>query len=216
MPGIEKVVMDNRLRISLKCLVSSCATVLVGVALWRAQYSDTLVDAGLLMYPHFSNVTTKHGWPVFWVLRNEVLDVFVPSSRQIDDSVLPWNLAVDLVAWIVVIIATARVSWRMCSCRGQFSLRFLFSITTVVAILLAWWRFERACCLVTHGVAHWLVDPAVPLLRLLELPPGVYIPVLLGIGCLILCAIDVTFSILARAKTRSCNLLKRTANKESK
>ncbi len=61
-----------------------------------------------------------------------------------------------------------------------------------------------------------LAEAETPMLRLLGFPPGVYIPLLLGIGCLILCTIDVTCYILARAHSRCCDLLKRTANTSPK
>jgi hypothetical protein len=171
------------------------------------------------MYPHNFSHTTKHGWPAFWMLRIEYGDVFVPSSTKIDYWVLSWNLAaVDLVAWIAVFMATAHVSWRMCSSRGQFSLRFLFSITTVAAILLAWWRLEFVCCFHPNptdaDIARLFAET--PMLRMLRFPPDVYVPLLLGIGCLILYTIDVTFYVLGRAQTRWYDLLKRTASKESK
>ena len=102
------------------------ATLLVGVALWRAQYPGVLVDIGLLTYPHNFSETTKYGWPAFWVLRDECADVFVPSSRQMNYSVLSGNLAVDLVVWIAVVIATARIVANVFLSRAvHLTIRFL-------------------------------------------------------------------------------------------
>jgi hypothetical protein len=189
------------------------------LALWRAQYPEGLVvDVGLLTYPATFNDTTKHGWPACWLLRNKHGETFVPGSTRIDYSVLPWNLAVDLAAWFAVVMATAHLSWRMSSSRGRFSLRFLFSVTTAVAILLAWWRLEYDCCIIKGNPelsALLRMDPETPMLRMLQFPPGVCIPLLLSTGCVILCAIDVTFYILAQAQTRWRDLLGRTANKGS-
>jgi cation transport ATPase len=132
----------------------------------------------------------------------------LPRSVQIHYSVLSWNMAVDLAAWIAVVIATARLSWRTLTCRGQFSLRVLFSLTTAVAIFLAWWRLEQNA----FYFAGVFRDPETPLLRMLRFPPDVYIPLLFGTGCLILCTIDMTIYVLAPAQTIAHDLLTRTAN----
>ena len=186
-------------RIVPGCLVSLCVTVLVGWALWRAQNPGVLVEAGPLTYPPTFDDTTKHGWPIFWVLRNRYGETFVPGSTKVDYSVLPFNLAFDIAAWFAVVIATAYISWRITFCRGQFTLRFLFSVTTVVAILLAWWKIEYAWCSLgddSKFTALFVREAETPMLRLLRFPPSIYIPLLLGIGCLILTAIHTLFYVL--------------------
>jgi hypothetical protein len=204
--GIESIYMRSRLRLIVKCLVSLCAALLVGLALWRAQYPGETLWEFATTASQALDESTKHGWPAFWILRLETGDDSVPGLSEFDTSVLPGDLAVDLAAWIAVLMATAYVSWRMCSCRGQFSLRFLFSMTTAVAILLAWWRIEVASCsqrgflsskrgfLLSNETA--IAYAQTPMLRMLQFPPSVYIPVLLGFGCLTLCTIDVTFFVL--------------------
>ena len=195
---MESTSMGGWLRIFPKWLVSLCATLLVGSALWLAQCRGRHVGTNAVVYARHTSVTdnTVHGWPESWVLRHENWDTSLPSSRKSDYSLVLWNLAVDLAAWIAVVIATARESWRMHSCRGQFTLRFLFSITSVVAILLAWWRIEYVGCFVDGVPVLW--DPQTPMLRILQFPPLVCIPVLLGVGCAILCMIDATFYVLNR------------------
>jgi len=205
--------MGRWLRIFVKWLVPLCATVLVGVALWRAQYPGVLVERGVQISPTTFRETTKHGWPAFSVLRHvdrvfRIIGGSLPRSVQIHYSVLSWNMAVDLAAWIAVVIATARLSWRTLTCRGQFSLRVLFSLTTAVAIFLAWWRLEQNA----FYFAGVFRDPETPLLRMLRFPPDVYIPLLFGTGCLILCTIDMTIYVLAPAQTIAHDLLTRTAN----
>jgi len=212
-PSIESTRMCSWLRRIAKWLVPLCAALLVGVALCRAQYPGELVDVGPLLYPHDFSHTSEHGWPAFWVLRNEYGDVFAPNLAEVHYTVLPWNLAADLAAWIAVVIATARVSWRMCSSRGRFSLRSLFSLTTTVAILLAWWRVECACCIIRGNPALTALarmDAETPMLRMLQFPPSVCIPLLFSIACLILCAIDMTFYIATRLAT----CLARRGNRE--
>ena len=199
----------------VRCLVSLCVTLLVGLALWRAQYPGELVESGPLTYPPTFSQTTKHGWPACWVLRTEYGETFVPTSTKIDYSVLSRNLTVDITAWFAVVLATARISWRISSCRGRFTLRFLFSVTTVVVILLAWWKLECAWCSVGGHpdlTVLFLLTAETPMLRLLTFSSSVYIPLLLGIGCLILCAVGLCFQLLAQARRQFCNLRKSMAN----
>jgi hypothetical protein len=142
---------------------------------------------------------------------------FIPSyiavsPRKIDCSVMSGGLAADLSAWVAVVVATAYVSWRICSGRRQLSLRSLFSATTAVAILLAWWRLEYARCLVAGNPAATALSLDIaetPMLRMLGFPPSVYIPVLVGVGCAILCMIDTASYLLGRVLARWHTLWRR-------
>ena len=89
-----------------------------------------------------------------------------------------------------MLAATVYMSWRGIRSRWKFSLASLFIVTTAAALMLAWWRAERAETPDSIFVGIWVLrEPGTPMLRLLRLSPSIYVPVLFGTGCLFMCAI---------------------------
>ena len=173
-------------------MASLAATALVAWGVWESQHWGCLVDVGPLCF-HSFNDAWKYGWPVFCMFQERSGDVFVPASTQIHNTFMPWGLAADIVAGCAIVMATFVVLWRACSRRFQFGVGFLFSCTTAVAALLSWWRVEYQSSPLYDPNRYVLSNPLAetPMMRLLTFRPYIYVPVLLGIICLVLGAMFV-------------------------
>jgi hypothetical protein len=185
-------------------LMSLSAAALVAWALWQAQRPGMIVETGPLYYPAGYDITTKHGWPAFFVLQKETGDRFTPNSQEFRHTIAPCGLAVDIAAWCAIVMATFCLSWRAFRQRFQCGLGFLFSTTTTVAVLLAWWRVEYQACWDPKYTALLILIAETPMLRLLHFSPLIYIPILLGTSCLILGMILMLGWLVRRVAKLSC------------
>ncbi len=199
----------------IKCFVSLCTVLVVGQALLRAQYPGVVVDIGpeyICSFAQFRSETTVHGWPAFWLEDCADVSSYPATAVNHNYSILHGKLAVNAVAWAVIVVAAARLSWRTVSARGQFSLRSLFSLTFAVALLLAWWKVECAYCRIPK---HPELIPSVagpPIWRMLSFPATIGIPLIVGVGCSILWATSMASSIYKRASVLIGRVRNRTGS----
>jgi hypothetical protein len=182
-------------------LVSLPITMLVVWSLYLAQRQGNLVEEGPFTYPPTYSVTTEHGWPVICICRSEAGERFLPNSKDVRYSVRANGLFVDIAAWCAIVSATAYVSWRVSSCNRQFTLGVLFSLMATTAIVLGWWRWEYESCRVQDRpdiTALFVMMSDSPMLRLLRFSPTVFVPVLFGTACLVLCTLVMIGRIMVR------------------
>ncbi len=160
--------------------------------LYAAQLPRYLRDIGTFTYPPTRSAETEHGWPLLFLTRWETTNFRAPGPPDIDSQVTYGKLAVDIALWVALMAATVYLSWRVLSSGWKLSLASLFLITTALAIILAWWRTERAYWYLRDypeltGLLRAEADT--PLLRLLHFSPFVYVPLLVGTICLSMCIV---------------------------
>jgi hypothetical protein len=164
------------------------AGLFVAWGLYSAQFRGYYgIDADAWFDPLTSFTDSKYGWPVFFVTRSETYDMVAPRFvLHVSNEVGHYALTADIALWLAMMAATVYISRKALWSGWRFNLSSLFAVTTAAAVMLAWWRVERA---------NWVVIPLLqaevgaPLLRLLDYSPFVYVPVLFGAGCLVMCAI---------------------------
>jgi hypothetical protein len=168
------------------------ATVLfVAWGLYAAQLASVRASGPMLVltYPATIVRSDTYGWPVFFVTRHE--NVFRARIPVYHYEFAYRALAVDAGTCLAIMAATIYIARRALWSGWRFRLSSLFAVTTAVAVMLAWWRIEG-----TEWYMHNEPDltrllqseVGTPLLRLLEFSPFIYVPVLFGIGCLVICA----------------------------
>jgi hypothetical protein len=146
---------------------------------------------------HTTFTDARHGWPVFFLTQSETFsidDSISPFTRQISCVIAYRVLAADVALWLAMVVAAVYIARKMLWSGWRFNLSSLFATTTVMAVMLAWWRVERADWQSGGSpelTALWNASAGTPLLRLLDFPPYVYVPVLFGMGCLVMCAIHM-------------------------
>jgi hypothetical protein len=180
------------------CLLA--AVLYVGWGLYTVQFRGFYgVDGDVWFDSTTSFTDSKYGWPVLFVTRTETYEMVASRFIQhISDEVGYCALAADAALWLAMIAATVYIARRALWSGWRFRLSSLFAVTTAAAVMLAWWRVERA---------RWVVIPLLqaevgaPLLRLLDYSPFVYVPVLFGVGCLVMCLILIA-STAARFAVR--------------
>ena len=194
--------MRQSMRVFFKYTAIVCPTLLVVLGLWQCQRPARLVDVGPHTYPPTRSVTTHHGWPLYWLLRQEITSGFPAGPVHVTYNIESYALAANTVAWIVVILATLYISWRTCLSQARFRLTFIVSATSAIAILLSLWRIERIYHTIpgepdfTHMM---LLLPDTPILRLLQLSAPVCVSVFLGLGCLVLSINLIIIQTLSQA-----------------
>jgi hypothetical protein len=167
----------------LRCGITLTVVLAVAWAIWRCQQfvlgAPCLLPAGWPM-PH-----TRH--PIL----SNVKAIVIDGTTYPVPSLLPGAL-VDIGVWCLILIGTGCVAWRWTANAHQWSLRTMFGVIAVVAILLGWWKYEHdalATWLSAHGVNftevddEMVTDSGVPLLALLQFSWYVYVPVLFGLAC---------------------------------
>ncbi len=157
------------------------------------------LDDGAFTYPPTRSTVTTHGWPVFFVIRNEHADFWIPSSVEVEYAVLRRELATDVASWLVLIVATVYISQRAIFSGSKFSIALLFAVTTDLAVILAWWRTECARYLIPGHpelTGLLLAEAGTPILRVLRFSPLVCLPVLFGVSCLIMCVIFMAMAVV--------------------
>jgi len=189
--------------ILIRCAAVFCTGLFVVWGLWQSQRPGRSVDDGCpFTYPPTYSRTTKHGWPMYCVLRHESGPLFTPSLREITHKVKPYGLAANIVAWAALVGATVYISWRA---RARFALTSILSATAVIALLFSLWRLECARYTVPDQpvlTRCYLLIAETPLLRLLHFPSRAYIPTLFGVVCLGLSFNVIVFRILRQAMAR--------------
>ncbi len=189
--------------ILIRCAAVFCIGLFVVWGLWQSQRPGRSVDDGRpFTYPPTYSRTTKHGWPMYCVLRHESGPMFAPIPAKITYKVQPYGLAANIVAWAALVGATLYISWRA---RARFALTSILSATAVIALLFSLWRLECARCTVPGQpdlTRCYLRIAETPLLRLLHFPSHAYIPTLFGVVCLGLSVNVFVFRILSHAMHR--------------
>jgi hypothetical protein len=183
-----------------------CATLFVVCGLMRAQSPRNLVDVGPFTYPPTFSTTTKQGWPVYFLVRHEFGEMFVPGTTEVDYSVLSFELAVNVAVWLLIFASTICVIWRIAARRAQFSIASLLAITAAAALHLTWWKRECAYCdFPGHPELTTLfmsLSDAPPLLRLLHMPWPVTGAVLFGTACASLVLVVLSVRVMELAMRR--------------
>jgi hypothetical protein len=189
-----------------KCFVLLAAVLYVGWGLYASQLRSYYGAFGDYWFdPATSFTDSKYGWPIFFVRRSETYDMVAPRFVLVVSHEVGYcALVTDAALWLVMMFATGYISRRVLWSGWRFSLSSLFAVTTVVAIMLAWWRIE---CAQWHVMPQLQPEIGAPLLRLLEFSPLVYVPVLFGAGGLVMCVILIAsaaarFAIRMRRKQK--------------
>jgi hypothetical protein len=172
----------------LRLGLTVAAILLVGWGMWHCQGHSRLLD---IRWVDGRDVATfDRGGPMFHT--HEIVSwafdrVSFSRRAALDDrtAIFPGAL-VDVTVWCAVLIATGCVVWQWAAYGRQWSLRTVFGIFFVVAILLSWWRTEcniAAAQVPAKYADVFIVLSEAPMLTLLRSPWYVCVPVLFGLGC---------------------------------
>lgn len=177
-------------RLGLRCAITLAAMAVVAGSLWQSQGPGQSMDEDApLVYPPSLTYDrqTQYGWPGFWLVRRVTGELFSRATPAHEYSTIPAVLATNVVVWILILAGTASVAWRVTGGRAQFRLGTILVAQVAIAILLCWWKIEYDETSTSHAVLTRLLraDPTTPLLRLLQCPTMVFLPILLGMFCVL-------------------------------
>jgi hypothetical protein len=197
---MEELTMAFRSFNLARCFGLLAAVLYVGWGLYTVQLRGYYGGADYYWFDPFTSCTyTKYGWPNYFMTSTETAAVVRSRSVQhTSHEVGCCALVADAASWLAMIFATGYISRRALWSGWRFSLASLFAVTTAVAIMLAWWRVERAQW---HVMPLLQDDVGSPLLRLLDFSSFVYVPVLFGASCLVMFVI-LTGTAAARLAVR--------------
>lgn len=124
---------------------------------------------------------------MYFLVRHESGEMFVPESTKVNYRFLSRGLAANMVVWLFAVMATSYCTWCMAARRAQFSIAALLAITSAVAVHLTWWKRVTAFPDIPGQPEFkelFLSGPdAPPLSRLLHMPLPVAASVLFGTMC---------------------------------
>jgi hypothetical protein len=199
----ESNMSSRRLNVT-KCFCLLATALVVAWGLYATQFRGFYGGFGEYWY---DLTDEKYGWPVFFLTSSERY-VIINDTRfvkEISREIAYRALAADVALWLAMMAAAVYIARRALWSGWRFKLSSLFAVTTAGAVMLAWWRIERAGWYVRGAselTSLWQAAAGKPLLRLLDFSRYVYVPVLFGAGCLVLCAILVA-SAAARFAVRA-------------
>jgi hypothetical protein len=174
----------------LRLGITGAAVLLVGWGMWRCQGHSIGQLTPVWSTRRYAEMS-DYGWPMFHTHEVASWDMptrypYTPTNAQHDRTSIFPGIVVDVCVWCLAVLGTACVVWRWTAHARQWSLRTVFGVFCVVAVLLGWWRTE-------YNIAIKVVPPRypelytvyaeAPMLTLLQSPWYVYVPVLFGLGC---------------------------------
>jgi hypothetical protein len=190
----------------LRLCMTGAAVLLVGWGMWQCQ-GHRAVSIALVRDRHYArdDETSENGWPTFHTRQTTSREFdqtsWAETSVECERTAIFPGALIDVSVWCVVLIATGCVAW-LCVAHGrQWSLRTVFGVFFVVAVLLGWWRWEYNIAAAQFPARYaylYTVYSEAPMLTLLNSPWYIYVPVLFGLSCGIYCTGWIGGSVAAK------------------